>query len=191
MKEPKKLLIGLGIVLVLCCFAAGVFALAFRELGKRMVNAISTEPAVVDKAKKNIADFDVPKGYRGMVMSLPGYEMINFAPEKPGNRMTIMLMQYSGIISGNAEQMKEQLRQSAQQQSNQPGATTKLVETREVVIRGETVTATINESTYQDFVIRQWMTIFTGNKGPTILLIQGPPDQWDEQFIEDFIKSFR
>ena len=189
MKESKKLLIGFGIVAVLCCCAAGISFFAFREFGKRMANAVSTDPASVEQAKKNIAEFDVPEGYTPTVMSFLVYDMITLVPEGSDSDMTIMLMQSSGILSGDPEQMKEQLRQAAQQQGKQPGASMQLVETRDEVIRGETVTVTISESQYQSFTIRQWMTVFTGNKGPTILMIQGAAKSWDDELIADFIKS--
>ena len=56
-------------------------------------------------------------------------------------------------------------------------------------IRGETVTVTISEGNYQGFIMRQWTTVFQGNKGPTILMIQGPVDAWDDQVLDDFLKS--
>ena len=190
MKDTKKILIGVGIVAALCCCAAVVSLLVFRQFSKRMVNVISTEPADVEKVKQNIAEFDTPEGYKPVSMSFLGYNVINLVSEDSDSRMTIMLMQYSSLISGNSEQMKEQLRQAAQQQGRQPGMSMKLVETREAVIRGETVEVTISESTYQGFTFGQWMTVFTGNKGPAILMIQGPVEDWDDQFIEDFIESF-
>ena len=190
MKESKKLLIGFGVVAVLFCCAAGISFFAFRELSKRMVNAISTDPAGVEQARQNIAEFDVPEGYKSTVMSFLVYDMVSLTPEHSGGMM-IMLMQSNSVFSGNPEQMQEQMRQAAQRQGSQPGGSMHFVETRDVTIRDETVAVTVSESKYQSFTIRQWIAVFTGNKGPVILMIQGPVDDWDDQVVEDFIKSIK
>ena len=66
-----------------------------------------------------------------------------------------------------------------------------VVDTQEVIIRDQTVTATISEGQYQTLVMRQWSTVFEGNKGPTILMAQGTTSEWDDQLLEDFIKSIK
>jgi hypothetical protein len=192
MKESKKLLIGFGVVAVLCMCAAGISYFAFREFGKRMTNAIGTDTASVDQAKENIAEFDVPEGYSPTVMSFLTYDMVTLNSESSsGSRMMIMMMQTNSFFSGNSEQTTEQLRQAMRQQGSQPGMSMKLIETHEEVIRGETVIISVSEGNYQSFTMRQWMTVFTGNKGPTILMIQGPAESWDDQIIEDFLKSIK
>ena len=105
--------------------------------------------------------------------------------------MMIVLMQYTGLVSGNSEQMEEQLRRSIAQQNNQPGVSMKTVDTQEAVIRGKAVTVTISEGDYQTFTMRQWSTVFDGNKGPTILMVQGVTEAWDQQLLDDFIKSIK
>lgn len=100
-------------------------------------------------------------------------------------------MQYSKFSSGDSEQVAEQLKQAAEQQSGRPGMSMKVVDTFEDVIRGQTVTVTVSEANYQDFIMRQWVTIFQGNNGPVILMIQGPASTWDDQLIDDFIKSIK
>jgi hypothetical protein len=67
----------------------------------------------------------------------------------------------------------------------------KLVDSYETVIRGETVAVNVSEGDYQGIAIRQLTTIFKGNNGPTILLIQSAADYWDEQLVTDFIASIR
>src|SRR3990172_5632616 len=98
--------------------------------------------------------------------------------------MTIMLMQFTSGVGVNQEQMEEAFKQQNQRQNTQM----QVVEERTETIRGEEVIVTISESASSDTVqFRQWMTVFKGNKGPTVLMIQGPTNSWDEQLIKDFI----
>lgn len=189
MNESKKILIGFGIVAVMCCCAAGVSYLAFRQLGKQVENAFNADPTSIAKTQDNIAEFDIPPGYGPMAISLFNYDLVNLIPETSNSGMTIMMMQYTGLISGNRTQLEQQLRQAAEQQNNQPGVPLQIVDTREATIREETVVVTISEGDYQGFSMRQWTTVFQGNKGPTILMIQGPLNAWDDQLIDDFLKS--
>lgn len=189
MSESKKLMIGFGVIAVICCCAAGSTYFAFNQFGRKMENIVNADPTTIARAQDNIAEFEVPPGYTPMVMSLLGYDMINLMPETSNSGMTIMLMQYNGMVSGSPEQMEEQLRREAERQNSQPGASMQVVEIREESIRGQTVTVTISESSFQNFTMRQWTTVFQGNQGPTILIVQGPVEYWDDQLLNDFIES--
>ena len=189
MSESRKLLIGFGIVALLCLCAVGTAYFAFRQVEKQVGQAFNTDPTSIARVRQNIAEFEIPPGYRPLTISMFNYDMVNLVPETSSSGMSILMMQYTGLASRNREQMEEQLRRSAQQQSGRPGVPMQLVETRAVSIRGETVTVTISEGNYQGFIMRQWTTVFQGNKGPTILMIQGPVDAWDDQVLDDFLKS--
>ncbi len=191
MNESKKLLIGFGVVLALCCFTAGIFYFTVREFGSRMKNAVNGDPTSVARAQAEIAEFDIPSGYKPIAINMLNYNLITLNPDSSNRDMMIMLMQYTGLISGNSEQMEERLRQAVSQQNNQPGASMNVVDTQEVIIRNQTVTVTISEGQYQTFTMRQWSTVFEGNKGPTILMVQGAVKTWDDQLLENFIKSIK
>jgi hypothetical protein len=191
MNESKKLLIGFGVILIVCCFTAGISFFTFREFGSRMKNAVNGDPTSVARAQAEIAEFDIPSGYKPMSINMFNYNMITLNPDSSNQDMTIMLMQYKGLISRNSKQMEEQLRQAASQQNNQPGAPMNVVDTQEVVIRNQTVTAIISEGQYETFTMRQWSAVFQGNKGPTVLMIHGTVKTWDDQLLEDFIKSIK
>ncbi|MBI5351121.1 MAG: hypothetical protein HZB50_00620 [Chloroflexi bacterium] len=191
MNESKKLLIGFGVILVICCCTAGIAFFAFRQFSTRMESGVNGNPTSVAKAKAEIADFDIPSGYAPVTFNFFTYNMITLNPDTSSSGMMIMLMQYTGVISGNSDQMEEQLRRSLAQQNNQPGTSMTVVDTHEEVIRGQTVTVTISEGRYESFTIRQWSTVFKGNKGPTILMVQGAAETWDDQLLEDFIKSIK
>ena len=191
MSESKKLLIGFAVVGVICVCIAGISFLGLRTLGNRFEDMTNGEPTSVARAQEKIAEFDIPPGYEPMALSMFVYDMISLTPIDSENDPMIMLMQFNKSTSRDPEQMEEQLKQAAEQQSGRPGMSMQVVDTFEEVIRGETVTVTVSEANYQDFVFRQWMTIFQGNKGPVILMIQGPARTWDDQLVDDFIKSIK
>jgi len=191
MSESKKLLIGFAIVGMICMCIAGVTFLGFRTLGNRFEDMANGEPTSVARAQEKIAEFDIPPGYEPMAMSMFVYDMIYLTPSDSEYDPMIMLMQFSRATAGDPEQMAEQLRQAAEQQTDQPGLSMEMVDSFEEVIRGQTVTVTVSEASYQGFTMRQWVTIFQGNKGPVILMIQGIAETWDEQLVDDFIKSIR
>ncbi len=192
MSESKKLLIGFAVVGVLCaCIAAAGF-FAFREVGNRAKKMVSGDPTSVAMIKDNIAEFDIPSGYKATAMNMLVYDIVMLSPDTASKRApTIMLMQYNGIISGNSAQVEQQLRQAAEQQNGQPGTPMQVVDSFDKEIRGETVTVTVSEGEYENFTTRQWMTVFQGNHGPTILMIQGVVKYWDDQLIDDFIESIQ
>ena len=191
MSESKKLLIGFAVVGVICVCIAGISFLGLRTLGNRFEDMTNGEPTSVARAQEKIAEFDIPPGYEPMALSMFVYDMISLTPIDSENDPMIMLMQFNKSTSGDPEQMEKQLKQAAEQQSGRPGMSMQVVDTFEEVIRGETVTVTVSEANYQGFIMRQWMTVFQGNKGPVILMIQGPTRTWDDQLVDDFIKSIK
>ena len=182
-----------GVVAFLCLAACGVGFLIFRQIGSQVAEGFKTDPAEVKAVSDKIANFDVPPGYSlQMSMSLFVYDMVAIAPDSPASSsMMIMLMQFNGGAGMSREEMQEQMRQAYQQQGGQPGMQMRVVETREETIRGEQVTVTVSEGSSEGFTYRQWMTVFTGNGGPTVLMIQGATADWDDEMIANFIHSIR
>ncbi len=83
MNESKKLLIGFGIVLVLCCCTAGVSYFAFREFGKQVGNAFNGDPTSVARIQAEIAEFDIPTGYKPLAINMFNYDMVTLMPGPP------------------------------------------------------------------------------------------------------------
>ena len=191
MSESKKLLIAFAVVGVICVCVAGIAFLGLRTLGNRFEDMTNGEPTSVARAQEKIAEFDIPPGYEPMAISMFVYDMISLTPVDSESDPMIMLMQFNQSISTDPEQMEEQLRQATEQQTDQRDLHMEVVDSFEDVIRGQTVTITVSEANYQGVVIRQWITVFQGNKGPVILMIQGVAETWDDQLIDDFIKSIK
>src|SRR5689334_9536901 len=174
MKESKKLLIGFAIVGGICICLAAASILIFRDMGRRAEKMVQGDPTSVAQVREKVVDFDTPPGYELMAMNIFIYDMVTLTPEdSPSSGPMIMLMQYNGIISGNSEQVEQQLRQSAQQQGGQPGAPLHYVDSFDTEIRGQTVPVIVSEGDYENITMRQWISVFEGKNGMTILMIQG------------------
>lgn len=189
MSESKKLVIGFAVVGTICLCMAGVGLWGLRSFGDRIDNLANGDPTSVAQIQDKIAEFDVPPGYKTQAMSMFVYDIVYLVPDS-GDGPTIMMMRY-GSLTGNQEQMEQQLRQAAEQQNRQPGMAMKVVDTFEKVIRGESVTVTVSEADHQGFTMRQWMTVFNGNDGLVVMMIQGPVEDWNDELIENFIASIQ
>lgn len=191
MSESKKLLIAFGVVGVICCCMAGIGYWGLREFGNRVENMANGDPTAVAQIQEKIADFDVPPGYQTMAMSMLIYDVISLAPDESNSGPMIILMQYNGSLTADREQMEQSLREAAEQQSRQSGVSMQVVDSFETVIRGDTVTVTVSEGNAQGLVMRQWIAIFEGNNGPVIFMAQGIANLWDDQMLNDFLRSIR
>jgi hypothetical protein len=191
--KNRNIWIAVGVVGGLCLIACVIAFFVVRQVGTKVGEAIKTDPADVSAVSDKIAQYDMPPGYKTqMSMSLFVYDMVMIGPSQTGSSsMIIMLMQFNNGAGLDQAQMEEQMRQAFQQQGGQPGAQMKVVETREETIRGEQVAVTISEGTSQGISLRQWMAVFKGNGGPTVLMIQGTISDWDDELVADFIKSIR
>ena len=191
--KNRNIWIAVAVVGVLCLVACGVAFLVFRQVGTKVTEAIKTDPSDVSAVSDKIAQYDLPPGYEAqMSMSLFVYDLVVIGSSQTGSSsMMIMLMQFNNGAGLDQAQMEEQMRQAFEQQGGQPGMQMKVVETREEIIRGEQVIVTISEGASQGITLRQWITVFKGNGGPTMLMIQGTTSDWDEELILNFIHSIR
>jgi len=192
MSEAKKILIGFAVVGSLCiCVAAATFFI-FKEFGNRTKNLVSSDPTSIAKIQEKISEFDIPPGYAPTAMNMLIYDVVTLSPDTASQRgPIIMLMQHNGILSGNSAQVEQQMRLSAEQQSSQPGTSFQVVDSFDQEIRGQTVTVTVSEGEYENYTMRKWVTIFKGNQGPTLLMITGSVESWDDELVKDFIESMR
>ena len=189
MSNKQKWLIGIGVVAGLCVCAAAVAILVLREAASRVTDSFKTDPTSIAEVGHGIAEYDVPPGYQeSMAMSFFTYDMIAMAPTSdPESGSMIMMMQFAGAAAASPEEMQRAM----EQQTGRPGSQMTIVESRTEIIRGEEVAVTISESKTEGFKLRQLVAVFRGNRGPTMLMIQGPSEGWDKAMIETFIKSIR
>jgi hypothetical protein len=104
----------------------------------------------------------------------------------------IMLMQFPTGMDVSRQQMERQVEQALARQTGLSSADMTSVGKEETVINGEPVTLTVREgTTNRGEQIRQLTGLFDGNTGPTMLMITGDVNTWDQAMVDDFIASIR
>lgn len=192
-KRPNWLWIGLGAAALFCICAVAVAVFLFYRVGKQVRESVSTDNESASKAAHEIAEYDLPPGYREqMAMDIVFYSFVMIAPESSAtlDQPVIMLAQFDSNI--DQEQMEQQLRQSFEQQAGRRGTDMRLVEVRKMTIRGEETDVAIYEGTDENGVaIRQLISTFPGKGGTAMLMIMGYVEGWDEDMVDTFIESIR
>lgn len=187
--ETKWMMIAFAVVTLLCICMIGGTYLSGRVLTERMGNMIEGEPTSMAEMRERIVEFDVPPGYKVSAIPMIVYEMVMIEPDETSGPI-IVLMQYPTLDIDDEEAVKEGLQQAAETQNSQ-GISFKEVGSFDTNIHGELSTVIVSEGNYRDLVMRRWMTVFHGNQGPVILMVQGLVNEWDEDLLRDFIRSIR
>ena len=194
-KNTKAIWIGLGAAALFCLCAVAVAFFVFYKAGQRVKEGMKTDPASASKAAHEIADYDLPPGYQEqMSMDLMVYKFAIIAPPTTNNSIRgpmIMLAQFNAIGT-DPQQMEQQLRKSLEQQSGNRGTNMKVVDVKKMTIRGsEASVVTYEGSSANGNTLRQVITSFPGKNGTAMLIIMGSAQTWDQQMVDDFIKSIR
>lgn len=192
-KNPnKRLWIGLGAAALFCLCAVVVAGFVFVQMGRQLREGMKTDPESASQAAHAIVDYELPPGYQErMAMNFLVYSFVMIGPESPGTTTgpLIMLAQFDPIGTSQ-EQMEQQIRQSFEQQAGRRGLKMQVVEVKKMTIRGEEVEVTTFEGADQSgAVVRQLITSFPGKDGIAMLMIMGPAEGWDQDVVDDFIKS--
>lgn len=191
-QNNRGLWIGLGAAALFCLCAVVVAAFLFLQMGRQVREGVKTDPEGASQAAHAIADYDLPPGYQEqMAMNFLVYSFVMIGPESPGTTAgpLIMLAQFDPMGTSQ-EQMEQQIRQSFEQQAGRRGLKMQVVKVEKMTIRGEEVEVTTFEGTDQSgAVIRQLITSFPGKDGTAMLMIMGPAEGWDQDVIDEFIRS--
>ncbi len=190
----KWIWIVLGSAPLFCLCAVGVVVLIFMRIGQQFREGMKTDPQGASEAAHAIADYELPEGYEEKVaMDFFAYTMVMMGPRSsttPASAARPMIMLAQFQVPTDQQQMEEQMRRSFEQQSGWRGLKMKVVEVRQMTIRGEEVDVTTFEGTDErGFVLRQIITTFPGKDGTALLMIMGAAQTWDEAEIDQFIES--
>ena len=191
----RGLKIGLAVgagVLLLCCIVSVVVYFVVQNTLK---NAVTTDPAEAAAIGHEIVDYTLPRGYEEqMAMTILGMKILAIAPTAGGqDPMVLMLMQFPASVQMSREEMERQMRQAWQQQGGKQDQNYTVVGTEEVTIRGGTVTLTVSESKSEDGIVtRQVVGAFPGKDERMVLLMaMGDKDSWDQEALDEFLRSIR
>jgi hypothetical protein len=174
MERSTRVILGIAaIILFLCCVAG----LGFTLLGTRLMGkAIITDPDRIALVGSDIAEYDIPQGFRAAFASnVSGFKLIALGPTKDSTHFTmILIMQFPAPVSANREEVERQMRQALTQQTGMGSASLSVVD----------------EGTTSDGIhIRQITGIFDGKQGPVLLMIIGEAESWNEEMVRTFLAS--
>ncbi len=198
MSKELKIVLGIiGVLLVLCCAAGGVFMMVVPRMAEDvMENSFVEDPAEVAAVADEMMDFTMPAGYEAkMAMDLAGTKMVMIGSAEYGTDHTLMIsiMEYPKYFTGNTEDMKDQFERSFAQQSGISTNNMREAYTEEVVINGEKVDLVVSEgSDNTGNEMRQVIGVFESKSGsPAVLMIMGDPNSWDLEGYNSFIQSMQ
>lgn len=192
MSRNTKIILGiLAALVVLCLCIAGGFAAFTIFAANKVTQSVDIDPANVEAQAGAIAEFDLPAGFEPAVsMDLLGMKMAGY--NSSDERSHIFLMQFPATMSLSAEEMQQQIEKAmSSSRQNYGNLEMKVVETRDVTIKGEQALATISEGEGSNGSFRQLAVIFKGNSGQAFLIYMTPTEDWDDAEVEAFLASIR
>lgn len=196
-KTTKTILIVAGSLLAICACCVGIFSVtglwSTVQLANWAGSNTSEDPAKVAGIASGIADFQVPDGFeKHYGMKLGDFSLVEYMT---GNEQSmIFVVQFPAGTSINVDEMMRQIQQNSRRENRAwYGMTTALVEQKPVTIRGQETIMSISEGTNdQGILYRMANAEFQGNgKGPAVVMIVGPADEWEVTTFEDFIASIQ
>ncbi len=196
MNRNTKIILGIvgGLVLVCICGAAvalggGLFAAnkAIDFAAQNMTN----DPQKIADLGDQIASFDAPEGFKGEFgMDLMGMTMVGYTGADQQSH--IFMIQFPANTNLSVEEMERQLNQAMQsQQTGYGNQEMKVIENREVTVKGQKTTANIAEGSGNNGTFRQLSVAFNGNGGPALLVYNVPAATWDDTAVDDLLASIQ
>jgi hypothetical protein len=150
---------------------------------------IVDDPAQIQEAADQLADYQLPAGYHEeFVMDFFGIKALIITHSS--NNSVIMMMQFNQALFGDIEQAREQFQDAFLQQFQGESIQFSQVGQEQVTIRGEEVTLLVYEgsdSLGTDY--EQWVTVFNGQEGPVMLMVYGSVGSLDQSELINFLDS--
>lgn len=188
--------IGLGVaggVILLCLCGCVLSVVFFQMAGRFFEQALVMDPAEAAEIGGSIADYDLPPGYSEQFgMDFFGFSLVAIMSGQQPEDGIIMMMQFPQFANMDQAEMERQMQDAVQQQMDTRDMQLEPVDQVTKVIRDQEVTLTISEGTDSEGNdIRQLTGVFQGKGGPTVLMILGSIQTWDQAAIDSFIDSIR
>lgn len=150
--------------------------------------AISTNEGKVAISAAEIADFDLPNGFRPeFSANYEGYLLVSY-DSKDGQSHLILIQSDKEADSEKLASMVGQIAPG----SYDPQTGMEIVETRTTIVRDQEVTMYITEGvTPEGDTYRQMVVAFQGNGGPALVMLSEPVAQWNQELVDAFVASIR
>lgn len=190
-RNTKIVLIIVGVLVALCLCGCVLAFVALQSVGSFMEQSMVTDPAQVQQIGAKIADYETPPGYsQEFGMSIFGFDLVGLTSGDEQNGVLIFIMQFPAWANMDEAQMEQQMQQSIGRETNTQDLNLEVVDQSTVTIRDQQVMLTTREGTNKEGVtVRQVTGFFQGKGGPTMLMIMGNTEKWDQAAIDAFIAS--
>lgn len=160
--------------------------LAFLLTACGLTTTINTNTDQVARAAAEIADFDLPAGYRPeFSASVEGYTLVSYNPGDGHSHLYLIQSEKES----DGEKLGSMMDQIAPG-SYDPQTRMAVLETRTVTVREQEVTLVISEGvTSEGETYRQVMVPFQGKGGPALVTLSEPVERWSQESVDAFIAS--
>ena len=160
--------------------------LAFLLTACGVNTTINTNTDKVVSVAAEIADFDLPAGYRPeFSASVEGYTLVSYNPGDGHSHL--YLIQSEKEVDG--EKLVSVMDEIAPG-SYDPQTRMTVIETRPVTMREQEVILVISEGvTSEGETYRQVMVAFHGKGGPALVTLSEPIERWNQESVDAFIAS--
>jgi hypothetical protein len=150
--------------------------------------SIKIDTTKVASAAAEIADFDLPSGYKPeFSAALDGYAMVSYTPGDGHSHLY--------LIQSEKETDGEKLARALENiapGAYDPKTRMTIVETRLITLREQEVTLVISEGvTSEGETYLQAAAAFQGKGGPALLVLSAPNTSWDQEAVDAFFASVR
>ena len=194
-KTIKIVLIISGSLLLVCVCGAAILSITGIWSVAQIVNWADTNTTedlyeVADMANE-IAIFTLPDGYSSPYgVHIGEITFIGFS--SPSRNTHLLMAQFPNGTVVDVDEMLKQINRYSKDPNSSRYAESTLIEEKPVTIRGQETTLSISEGTSSDGVpYRSAVADFPGKRGPALVMIAGPMDEWDIEMVEEFIASIQ
>lgn len=149
-----------------------------------------TQPAEIRSVADKIAGYKVPAGYsEKFAADLMGYQVVSLEGATP--HCHLYLVQAPKDTQADIDKLQERARSMEEgQRGSRKSYDARVVETRIVSLRGQTVKLAVSEGiNSSDQPYREVTALFAGRGGPAMVSISSPTDQWDWDTVNTFLAS--
>lgn len=147
---------------------------------------INTNVDKVASTAAEIAEFDLPTGYRPeFSASLKGYTLVSYNPDDGNSHLYLIQSEKES----DGEKLANMVGQIAPG-SYDPQTRMTIIETYSITVREQEVTMVVSEGvTSEGETYRQVMIPFQGNGGPALAMLSEPVARWNQEQVDAFIAS--
>lgn len=181
------------LIAIASLFVLGIIAIVgVAYAGSRFVaKSMTGDPGAVQEAAAKIADLELPEGYRAdYAVNMAGFTMAAYNPGDGHSHL--MLIQFPSGAHLDEAEMRRQVGKVARNAGRNDYDGVKMVAQVPVTIRGQQVTATINEGVSSDGQpFRMAVAAFEGKSGPALVMLEEPIARWDQARMDALFASMR